>query len=293
MAAWNGMPWIGEQIDSILHQRNVDIELYVSVDPGTDGTADYLRDRALHDARVNILSDAGTFGCAARNFYRLFRDVDLCGYDYIAISDQDDIWKPDKLTHACTLSARNKAVAYSGGVTAIWQNGRQKKLRKAQPQRELDFVFEAAGPGCTYVFGRNFALEIQHFLQNEAAEVNSIRAHDWLFYAFCRSRGYTWYIDTQSHVLYRQHSGNEIGANCGLHGIQRRVKMLRSGWYRSQIRQIVAVCAMKDNYAVRLALSEAWVDRLMALKHIHKMRRRSRDRCLLALLILSGQMKGN
>jgi len=291
MAAWNGMPWIGEQIDSIFAQRHVDLELFVSIDPGTDSTADYIRGRAQNNTRINILPEVSPFGCAAHNFYRLLRDVDIQHYDYISLADQDDCWKTDKLWRACTILAHTEAVAYSGAVTAFWHNGREKKLQKAQPQRELDFLFEAAGPGCTYVFEREFALELQHLLQNKAAQIDSIRAHDWFFYAFCRSRGYRWYIDPQSYVLYRQHPGNELGANCGLAGIQRRVKMLRLGWYGDQIRQVVSICNMQDDPVIKHVMSDSWRDRFLSLKHIHKLRRRFRDRCLLALLVLSGQLK--
>lgn len=52
------------------------------------------------DSRINILPEIGRMGSASQNFFRLIRDVDFDSFDYVAFSDQDDIWKLDKLNHA-------------------------------------------------------------------------------------------------------------------------------------------------------------------------------------------------
>ena len=38
LAAYNGMQWIEEQLTSILGQSAVDVTVYISIDPSTDGT---------------------------------------------------------------------------------------------------------------------------------------------------------------------------------------------------------------------------------------------------------------
>jgi rhamnosyltransferase len=38
LAAFNGTPWLKEQVDSILAQENVDLTLFISVDQSSDGT---------------------------------------------------------------------------------------------------------------------------------------------------------------------------------------------------------------------------------------------------------------
>ena len=38
LAAYNGMQWIEEQLASILGQSAVDVTVYISIDPSTDGT---------------------------------------------------------------------------------------------------------------------------------------------------------------------------------------------------------------------------------------------------------------
>lgn len=288
LAAYNGGKWIGEQIDTILAQRSVEIALFVSIDPGTDDTATYLHARAKVDGRINLLPQIAHSGCAARNFYRLVRDVNLHPFDYVALADQDDCWHADKLAHASEVIAQSGVAAYSGAVTAFWADGREKKIKKAQPQQELDFLFEAAGPGCTYVLEHQCALALQQFLLSHRAEADAIVAHDWLFYAFCRSRGYRWIIDSASFVRYRQHSRNAIGANEGIAGAWRRVGLLRSGWYRSQVEQISAICGMLERPLVNLLMTQSWRGRLAVVRYRKKLRRRLRDQYLLALFSVLG-----
>ena len=286
LAAYNGRRWIEEQIDTILAQRSVDVTLFISVDPGTDGTSAYLHERAKTDARIKILPEIAPSGCAACNFYRLVCDVNLQPFEYVSLADQDDRWDMDKLRRACETIKQNGVAAYSCAVTAFWPDGSEKKLEKAQPQSELDFLFEAAGPGCTYVFERRFALALQEFLRSHRSEIDTVIAHDWLFYAFCRSHGYQWFIDSASFVRYRQHKRNELGANYGVVGAWRRLSLLRSGWYRSQAEQIAAICGMLNRPLVDLLMSPTWRGSFAVLVHRKKLRRRVRDQYLLVLFRL-------
>lgn len=286
MAVYNGMPWIKEQIDTILNQNGVEVDLFVSIDPGSDETQIWLNTLVCVESRVKVVPVSETFGCAARNFYHLLRKVDLSRYEYIALADQDDIWAREKLYCACEALRSGDAVAYSGEVTAFWPDGREKKLKKAQPQRELDFLFEAAGPGCTYVFERDFALHLQKIVKNRFSQINRVLAHDWLFYALCRSQKFKWFIDSRSFVRYRQHGRNQLGANCGIYAMRTRMKMVDSGWYKSQFRQIAMLCSMEDVPLVKQIVADNIQQRLKSLIHVGKLRRRLRDRCVLAVLII-------
>jgi rhamnosyltransferase len=286
MAAYNGIKWIGTQLDTILAQQDVVVSIYVSIDPSSDGTEVYLDERAAMDERITVLAQAGPFGCAAHNFYRLVRDVELDGFEYVALADQDDCWDEDKLAHAIMMIKLNDVAAYSAAVTAFWPNGREKKIEKAHPQKEFDYLFEAAGPGCTYVFTRPCVLVLQQFLRTHELEVKDIVAHDWLFYAFCRSQGYRWFIDSKSCVKYRQHAENELGANCGFGGVRHRLSLLRSGWYRKQVKNIAALCGVAYLPEVENFLEDSWHGRISIVRNRSKLRRRLRDQYLLAFISL-------
>src|SRR5690606_18556225 len=132
--------------NSILGQVSVEVTVFVSVDVSTDGTERWIDQRALEDKRIVILPHGQHFGGAARNFFRLVRDIDFSSFDYVSFADQDDIWFEDKLMQAIDMLRESNATAYSGNVLAFWPDGRRMLIEKSQRQRKWDFLFEAAGP---------------------------------------------------------------------------------------------------------------------------------------------------
>ncbi|CAI8875946.1 dTDP-rhamnosyl transferase RfbG [Pseudomonas sp. IT-P253] len=238
LAAYNGMQWIEEQLVSILGQLAVDVTLHISIDPSTDGTEAWCEAYAAEHPAVVVLPDSDRFGGASRNFFRLIRDVDFDGYDFVAFADQDDIWYPDKLQRATQALQARGVDAYSSNVTAFWPNGRTQLLDKAQPQVAWDFLFEAAGPGCTYVFRKNLIEALKGSMLANWQQLQGVTLHDWYCYAFARSHGYRWYIDPVPSMDYRQHERNQVGANTGLSPLIARYKTIHDGWWFSQVRLI-------------------------------------------------------
>lgn len=229
LAAYKGMAYITEQIESILLQKNVELHIFISVDQSSDGTEDFLAKWAMSDFHLTLLPFGLRFGGAGPNFYRLLRDVDLDGFDYLSFSDQDDIWHPEKLWRAHFLMTEQGATGYSSNVTAFWPSGKTQLVNKAQPQRQLDFMFEAAGPGCTYVLKSSLALSLQQMVRAAGTSLLSVTYHDWLIYAFARSNNFAWVIDDWSSIQYRQHSNNQIGVNAGWRSYWFRVQKMLSG----------------------------------------------------------------
>jgi rhamnosyltransferase len=232
------MQWIEEQLVSILGQLAVDVTLHISIDPSTDGTEAWCEAYAAEHPAVVVLPDADRFGGASRNFFRLIRDVDFDGYDFVAFADQDDIWYPDKLQRATQALQARGVDAYSSNVTAFWPNGRTLLLDKAQPQVAWDFLFEAAGPGCTYVFRKSLVEALKGSMLANWQQLQGVTLHDWYCYAFARSHGYRWYIDPVPSMDYRQHERNQVGANTGLSPLIARYKTIHDGWWFNQVRLI-------------------------------------------------------
>ena len=67
LAAYNGERWIGEQLESILTQEEVDVRIVVRDDGSTDNTRE-LVSRLAQDNRVKLLHDTMPTGSAAQNF---------------------------------------------------------------------------------------------------------------------------------------------------------------------------------------------------------------------------------
>ena len=280
LAAYNGMEWIEEQVSSILSQKSISIEIFISVDLSNDKTHEWCQDLAGKNAHVKVLPYGEKFGGAAKNFFRLIRDVDFSCFDYVALSDQDDIWDSSKLHHAIRTIEQDSLDGYSSDVIAFWSNGREKLVKKSFPQKKFDYFFEAAGPGCTYVLKQQPTQKFKKFLIKNWENINCIESHDWLIYAFFRSRGMSWCIDSEPLMLYRQHESNQVGSNFGFLAYLKRIKMVKSGWYRSEVRKISEIVSINDD-AFNL---DIW----FLIKNFYQLRRQNRDTFILLLMILLG-----
>lgn len=290
MTTYNGKEWLQSQIESILGQVNVDVTLFVSDDLSDDGTFELIRKAANSDLRIKILSRSEKYGSAGKNFYRLVCDVDISGFDYVAFADQDDIWNLDKLSTHINLIKRYNAEAVSSNVLAFWSDGYQKLILKSQPQKKYDFLFESAGPGCTFLMTPWLVNEVKSQLaSNKAAQ--EVAMHDWLTYAICRAYGKEWVIDPVLSMQYRQHQRNVIGANAGLKAVISRLMKINNGWYRHEvalISKVVASISPDPNFQEfkKITQLKSPLDRLRLLPFALQGRRKLRDRCVLIFSIL-------
>jgi len=280
LAAYNGMEYIDEQLKSIFTQENIAVQVFISVDLSTDGTYEYCKDLEKKDKRITVLEYGEIFGGAGKNFFRLIRVVDFSSFDYVAFADQDDIWLPTKLSKAVSMIEKKNVGAYSSDITAFWPDGRKALIKKSYPQRKYDYLFEAAGPGCTYVFKSSSLACFKLFLIANEKEVNQVRMHDWMIYAFFRANDMQWHIDDFSSMLYRQHASNQVGSNSGFLAMKKRFMMIQNHWYRNEVEKITHLLSKYN--------SDFSLDRLYLLKHWHELRRKSRERWVLLFFILFG-----
>ena len=92
MAAYNGLPYIREQVISILKNLTAEDELIISDDGSTDKTPEFLAELAKEDARVRVVQGPGSG--IKKNFENALKH---CLGNYIFLADQDDIWADDKV----------------------------------------------------------------------------------------------------------------------------------------------------------------------------------------------------
>ena len=96
VALYNGMHFLEEQLDTLRLQTRPADKIVLCDDGSTDGTPDfvrsYIKKYSLQESWL-IVQNPTNLGYI-RNFYKA---MDLCGTDLIFLSDQDDIWQPDKL----------------------------------------------------------------------------------------------------------------------------------------------------------------------------------------------------
>lgn len=280
LAAFNGERWIEEQLESIFNQKGILATVFVSVDRSTDQTLKIVERLARVDARLTLLPYGERFGGAGKNFYRLIKDVDVSPFDMVAFADQDDIWMPDKLSAAWKKLSDEGYAAYSSNAIAFWDDGRKSIIKKSYPQKRFDHLFEAAGPGCTYVFSASTFSLIKGFVSQNYEECGYVALHDWLIYAYCRERNQNWIIDHHPNILYRQHESNQFGTNDNWSAYIKRFSYVRQHWYRSQVRSIAKLCGS--------SLAITVTRRAFMLRNFYQLRRRPRDVFALLLMVLLG-----
>lgn len=286
LAAYNGREWIEAQLASVLAQVAVNVDIFISVDPSTDGTESWCAEFAQAHANVVLLPSSSRFGGASRNFFRLIKDVNLSAYDFVAFADQDDIWYADKLEQAVTTLHSSEADGYSSNVVAFWADGRRLRVNKAQPQVRWDHLFEAAGPGCTYVLSQKLALAFKAQLLGCWDEAQHIDLHDWFCYAFARSHGYGWVIDPRPGMDYRQHERNQVGVNNGMASAMARWRKITNGWWFAQV-LLTARLLQIDSPFFALAGTNSKVKSWTRLAFsAANCRRRTRDRVMFFIICL-------
>lgn len=294
LATYNGRRWLPEQLASILDQQGVRVRVVALDDESTDGTREWLVEQAAMDARLTVLPSMGSSGGSAQNFYRLVGLVAPPADGYLAFSDQDDIWLPGKLERHIRLLREGGHDGVSGSITSFTPEGRRHLVKKDYPQRRFDYLTESPGPGSTFVLTPRLAALVAAQLADEGSPARSADFHDSLIYALARGAGYSWHIDGQPTLDYRQHDDNVMGSNTGVGSAFARLKLIREHWHRQQAvvhaRSALRVAPDTSGLVEMLALLEGRSIRARwaLARRAGQMRRRPRDRGIIGLLIAIG-----
>jgi len=292
LAVFEGAIWLKEQMDSILSQVNVDITIFVSVDQSTDGSEQLIDRWASLEPRIQVLQHGFRFGGAAPNFLRLMHELDFSSFDFVSLSDQDDIWDGNKLNAAIQLLRSEHACAYSSNALAFWGDGRTAFIKKSQAQVKWDYFFEAAGPGCTYILTQQLAKSIQQLLALKPEALKRVGFHDWFIYAYARANGFKWVIDHHSWISYRQHAFNQVGINSGWRAFMYRVKKVSSGWAFAQSIFIADLLDQKSEPFVKIWSSGNPLGLARLACYSWQCRRRIRDKIFFFFACIYMALKG-
>lgn len=93
LCTYNGEAYLREQLDSIVNQSYPEIELIAVDDCSSDNTLSILKEYAAKYPFIKIFENPKNLGYI-RNFEKALQ---LCSGDFIALSDQDDIWDLKKI----------------------------------------------------------------------------------------------------------------------------------------------------------------------------------------------------
>ncbi len=211
MTTYNGQAYVARQIDSILAQQDVDVMLRISDDCSTDGTYRILETYAAEHDNIHISLNGTNLGCNG-NFMQLVFEADAQGYDFFAISDQDDEWHPAKLSVAASHISSNtsRPELYYAGVNNVTADGeplgneyRPYKRVAAKPLSLL--LVQNWALGCTTLFNGALLKLLQSYRNTDFG-----RVYDAWIHAVCLYCGGYAYCDIECTFIDRRITGNNV-----------------------------------------------------------------------------------
>jgi glycosyltransferase involved in cell wall biosynthesis len=233
VGTYNGEQFIETQLRSILGQT-VPAEIVVSDDGSTDQTVSLVRQLQSKDNPICITS--GPSQGYALNFLSAFSREDLGRFEFLAWSDQDDVWHSDHLE-----VAQNQLKQFSGPAVACCRTrwiDEDGAFIRLSPRRGKQIHFENAlsqsiAGGNTFVFNRAAIAWLSEVLSSVSLPQGL--SHDWLIYQLFCGAGFDVIFSPNPTIDYRQHSTNFLGENRSLRARLRRVSMIFRGSFRDQV----------------------------------------------------------
>jgi glycosyltransferase involved in cell wall biosynthesis len=221
LSTFNGERYLDEQFASLFSQTHENIDIIVRDDGSSDGTTRLLERVAAENKNVTL--HLGENVGVVASFLDLL-DMVPDTADYVALCDQDDVWRDDKIERALGLLSdlnHRGPTMYCGAVEVVDEQLRHIRVeRQATKQVTLgNALVQNVATGCTTVINKK-ALQL---ITAKRAAANQIGMHDWWLYQVVSAHGQV-VFDDDPKILYRQHGGNVVGYASGFRFWLNRVK---------------------------------------------------------------------
>jgi hypothetical protein len=215
LCTYNGDRFVREQLATIVDQTEPPLEIIVSDDGSTDQTMSIVEDVAARSSvPIKLYRNVDNLGFS-ENFLAA---CDNASGDYIAFSDQDDRWRPDKLEVGRAALRDHRASLCVHAVQHIDQQGRRLGINRQGIRQTRTVESLRADPwGVYYGFTMLFDKSLLTRLPRSERGLDSfsrgrLLSHDrWVYFlASCFGR-----IVTLADVLadYRQHDSQLYGGS--------------------------------------------------------------------------------
>lgn len=214
----NGERFLGEQLESILTQTLPPGEIVLSDDASSDGTVALAESIILRHPGVElrVLRNGTPLG-VTKNFEQA---VLATTGDLIALSDQDDVWLPDRLErYAAEFVARPGLLLLHGEAELVDAEGAPMGVRLFDALDTSAWELERIRSGHAFdaLIRRNLALGASVVFRRELLEHAVPFPVSWVhdeWLAIIASALGTGTVDYLAEPLlnYRQHGHNQIGA---------------------------------------------------------------------------------
>jgi glycosyltransferase involved in cell wall biosynthesis len=216
MCTYNGARFLTEQLESLATQTRLPHELVICDDRSTDGSFELIRafaQRAPFPVRAEMnQANLGT----TKNFEKA---VSLCQGEIIALADQDDVWKPQKLAVVTSAFDQDREAGYVFSNAelldersiplgrSLWDSGifRGRRVAEFTRARQVASLLQRS-----VVTGA--AMAFRSDLRNVVLPFSPHFVHDyWISLLLSCVERYGVSISTPL-MYYRQHEGQSIGA---------------------------------------------------------------------------------
>lgn len=242
MGTYNGVKYVQEQLDSFANQVYQPYELVVCDDGSTDDTLKIIGDFAeTVSFPVHIHRNEQNLGFA-NNFMRC---ASLCKGDWIAFSDQDDVWFPEKLgkvVRRIEQHESDKLVLVCHSADLVDEDLKSMGQRTPNFQRdETKGIGEHSGflciAGFTITFNAELLAEIDSSLRpgDYYAPGQKWQSHDKWIAMLANALGEVAYI-SESLAQYRRHAAafTDSHKNPSALGRVRKASLVGAGFYQFQ-----------------------------------------------------------
>ena len=212
LATYNGEKYIEAQLDSILSQSYKNFRLLISDDFSKDRTREILKKYKEKDNRITLFFQEKNLG-VVKNFEFLLNKVEN---KYYMLSDQDDIWKNDKIEKSLKkIEETGAGLVYTDlevvdeNLNVIYKSywklkGFTKRANKCNTFES--FYLNNYVTGCTIISRKEFIKDILP-IPNTSKYV----LHDYWITLMVSQKSKIVSIN-EPLIKYRQHKNNKIGS---------------------------------------------------------------------------------
>ena len=215
MATYNGEKYLAEQIDSIICQTYKNWNLLIRDDGSSDNTFKILKEYEKKDDRIKIIKDKkGNLGIA-KNFEELLK---ISSSELIMFSDQDDVWKKDKIKIMLKYVGNSDLIISDAIVTNEKLECISESLFCLVKSKNgiIKNVIKNTYYGCCMLFKRKILEEVLPIPNNKEI------GHD-LWIGLISEKYYKVKFIDEKLIYFRRHSNNVTTINKSKRNIRKKI----------------------------------------------------------------------
>ena len=218
LCTYNGEKYLKEQLDSILNQTVKPNEIIICDDGSKDSTIKILNDfESKYSTIIRVFQNKKNIGFV-KNFEKA---VSLCSEEIILLSDQDDIWKSNKIEIYIKFFEQNANIFYAfSDARAINEKGNKLNYafwESAEFTKKKQKIFEEGfqmGLLIKSSFVQGASLAIRNEAKKYILPFSENFSHDhWIALILSNTFKNAGILIHEPYTLYRIHNEQTVGLN--------------------------------------------------------------------------------